>query len=616
VQRSFMHRVRSLVVSALHTAVDALVWIFRPVPSSVKNWLTVLFLGVVLLDIGLAYVYVVPSLENRLVHQKLNDLSGRSYLVYTAIATAANANPDLSYLAGTARVLDTQINARVVVIDPASLTVLTDSRQGLPLSVANYPVVAAAKKSGRVTIGEATIGATRYATAAVPVSVSTGLSSFRGIVLVSTPLTDLDNAVASVEHQILFAGGLALIATLFAGYLASYFIARRLKRIERGALSIASGDLSRPVLPGPPDEIGQLAVTFNMMGGRLREAFSQIEREKENVEVMLYDLAEGVIGVTAAGGIAVANPAAAALLGRALPSGAALADILPPDVAQALVETQADGDDRTIVVEFGARSLEASVYRVAHEAEVRNIVVLRDITEQARLDAARRDFIATASHELKTPLFSLSGFMELIDEGELDADTEKEFLSLMRQQVDRLTDLSLSLLDLSQVDSGAVRLEAGDIDITTLTRAVIAEFRPGAEGRGVSIEVTAPAELAAACDERRVSQVLRALLDNAVKFSPVGGTVTVGLTAETRGDGDGEEVVVTIADEGPGIPPDELDRVFERFFRGNGGSHKSGTGLGLSIARDMVELMGGTLTVRSDRGAGSTFTVRMPRIQG
>jgi signal transduction histidine kinase/HAMP domain-containing protein len=616
VQRSFMHRVRSFVVSALHNAVDAVVWIFRPVPSSVKNWLTVLFLGVVLLDIGLAYVYVVPSLENRLVHQKLNDLSGRSYLVYSAIANAVSAsNPvDLSNMAITASVIDAQINARVVVIDRASLTTLVDSRRGLPMNIANYPVVAAAIKSGRVTIGEATIGATNYATAAVPVS--TELPSFHGIVLVSTPLTDLDRAVASVEHQILFAGGLALIATLFAGYLASYFIARRLKRIERGALSIASGDLSHPVLPGPPDEIGQLAVTFNMMGGRLREAFSQIEREKENVEVMLYDLAEGVIGVTAAGGIAVANPAAAALLGRALPSGAALADILPPDVAQALVETQVDGDDRTIVVEFGARSLEASVYRVAHEAEVRNIVVLRDITEQARLDAARRDFIATASHELKTPLFSLSGFMELIDEGELDADTEKEFLSLMRQQVDRLTDLSLSLLDLSQVDSGAVRLEAGDIDITTLTRAVIAEFRPGAEGRGVSIEVTAPAELAAACDERRVSQVLRALLDNAVKFSPVGGTVTVGLTAETKGDGDGEDIVVTIADEGPGIPPDELDRVFERFFRGNGGSHKSGTGLGLSIARDMVELMGGTLTVRSDRGAGSAFTVRMPRIQG
>ena len=184
----------------------------------------------------------------------------------------------------------------------------------------------------------------------MPVAADYGES--RAIVLVSAPLTDLDSAVASVEHQILLAGGLALIATLFTGYLASYFIARRLKRIERGALSIASGDLSRPVLPGPPDEIGQLAVTFNMMGGRLREAFSQIEREKENVEVMLYDLAEGVIGVTVEGDVAVANPAAAALLGRTLQAGTPLADLLPPDVAEALAETQADGDDRTVVVEL------------------------------------------------------------------------------------------------------------------------------------------------------------------------------------------------------------------------------------------------------------------------
>ena len=612
-QRSLMHRVRSFVVSALRTAADAFVWIFKPVPGSVKNWLTVLFLGVVLLDIALVYVYVVPSLENRLVHQKLNDLSADSFLVANNIKLAIQSSVPNS-LEEAASIIDTRINARIVLIDPATMSIITDSRGGLPISVANYSVVADAKRTNRITIRAATIDGTRYATGAVPVSADYG--AFHAIVLVSAPLTDLDVAVASVEHQILLAGGLALIATLFTGYLASYFIARRLKRIERGALSIASGDLSRPVLPGPPDEIGQLAVTFNMMGGRLREAFSQIEREKENVEVMLYDLAEGVIGVTVEGDVAVANPAAAALLGRTLQAGTPLADLLPSDVAEALAETQADGDDRTIVVELGARSLEASVYQVAHEAEVRDIVVLRDITEQARLDAARRDFIATASHELKTPLFSLSGFMELIDEGGLDTDTEKEFLTLMRQQVDRLTDLSLSLLDLSQVDSGAVRLEAADTDITTLARAAIAEFGPGAESRGVTIKVTAPDELPAACDERRVTQVLRALLDNAVKFSPEGGTVTVGLAAERTAEGNEEDVVVTIADEGPGIPHDELDRVFERFFRGNGGAHKSGTGLGLSIARDIVELMGGTLTVRSTRGAGATFTVRMPRVQG
>ena len=613
-QRSFRHRVRSRLVNSLRAVGDALAWCFSPVPGSVKNWLTVLFLGVVLLDIGLMYMYVVPSLETRLLHQKLNDLSRNSYLVASTIGGVT-----ADQLQNAASFVDTQIDARIVVIgssDVSDMHKLADSRPSLPLNIANYPVVVAAKRTSLVTINEVTINDTLYATMAVPVVISVSDTSVGAIVLVSTPLTDLQRAVQSVQHQILLAGCLALIATLFAGYLASYFIARRLKRIERGALSIASGDLSHPVLPGPPDEIGQLAVTFNMMGGRLREAFSQIEREKENVEVLLYDLAEGVIGVTAGGELAIANPAAATLLGRSLPAGTPLADVLPPDVAQALAETQADSEDRIVVVEYGGRSLEASVYRVGQEAEVRDIVVLRDITEQARLDAARRDFIATASHELKTPLFSLSGFMELIDEGELDPGTEKEFLSLMRQQVDRLTDLSLSLLDLSQVDSGAVRLEAGDIDMTAVTRAVIAEFRPGAETRDVGIEVDAPEALAAACDERRVSQVLRALLDNAVKFSPQGGTVAVGLAVET-GEGNGDdEIVITIADQGPGIPHNELERVFERFFRGNGGAHKSGTGLGLSIARDMVELMGGTLTVRSTRGSGATFTVRMPRIQG
>ena len=512
-----MHRVRSAVANSLRAVGDALAWCFSPVPGSVKNWLTVLFLGVVLLDIGLMYIYVVPSLQSRLLQQKLNDLSRNSALVRQTVRYVP-----ADQLQDTASIIDSRINARVVVIDPSDMQVLANSRQSLPLNVANYPVVVAAKSTGLVTTNEVTIGDTLYAAMAVPV-MSESDTGFGTIVLVSTPLTDLQRAVQSVQRQILLAGGIALIATLFAGYLASYFIARRLKRIERGALSIASGDLSHPVLPGPPDEIGQLAVTFNMMGGRLREAFSQIEREKENVEVMLYDLAEGVIGVTVGGDLAIANPAAATLLGRSLPAGTPLADVLPPDVGQALAETQADSEDRTIVVEYGGRSLEASVYRVGQEAEVRDIVVLRDITEQARLDAARRDFIATASHELKTPLFSLSGFMELIDEGELDPATEKEFLSLMRQQVDRLTDLSLSLLDLSQVDSGAVRLEAGDIDMTAVTRAVIAEFRPGAELRDIGIEVEAPVELAAACDERRVSQVLRALLDNAVKFSPPGG---------------------------------------------------------------------------------------------
>ena len=187
--------------------------------------------------------------------------------------------------------------------------------------------------------------------------------------------------------------------------------------------------------------------------------------------------------------------------------------------------------------------------------------MLRDVTEQAKLDQARREFIATASHELKTPLFSLSGFMELLDEGELDPDTQREFLALMRQQVDRLADLSLSLLDLSQVDSGAVHLEPGEVDVKTIAQAVAAEFQPGA-GQGDRTRRQRARRLLAICDERRLAQVLRALVDNAVKYSPLGGEV--GVDIERTRDG-----VADRARQGPGIAGQELPRVFERFFRGS-----------------------------------------------
>jgi signal transduction histidine kinase len=176
----------------------------------------------------------------------------------------------------------------------------------------------------------------------------------------------------------------------------------------------------------------------------------------------------------------------------------------------------------------------------------------------------------------------------------------------MRQQVDRLTELSLSLLDLSQVDSGAVHLEPVELDLRTVADAMAAEFRPRAEAREVTIAVDGAESQPIVCDERRLDQVLRELLENAVKFSPDGGAVVVSLL------GDGDTATVSVTDEGPGIPKAELDRIFERFFRGREGAERPGTGLGLSIAKELVDLLGGSLVVRSAPGSGSTFSVILP----
>ena len=288
-----------------------------------------------------------------------------------------------------------------------------------------------------------------------------GNGTVAGVVLVIAPLRDVDAAVAAVQRQLFFATVLAMGVSLLLGYLASYFIARRLKRIERSAEAIAGGDLTATVPVTVEDEIGQLAATFNIMAVRLRGAFAQVEYERDRVEVLLNDLSEGVIGLSEEGTVTIANPASAELLDEPVPVGAGLDETFPADVAEAWHESRREDETQAVVFVHGERTLEATTYPVAGAADFTSIVVLRDVTAQARLERARRDLIANASHEFKTPLFSLAGFLELIDEGNVNAEEQREFLQLMRQQVDRLRNLAVSMLDLSTVEAGSIEMQPG-----------------------------------------------------------------------------------------------------------------------------------------------------------
>lgn len=580
---------------------------------SVRNWLTLLFLAVVAIAVLTAYLYIVPPLQDRLVSRKLTELTGGASSLDQRVLLPIDSTgqvvtgPDPT-LQDTAVFFDQQINARVVFVNAANGYTLGDSRRSQPFNVASFPMIADVIKSGRAVAGTTTINGTEFAAVAAPVFYPWENGSRLGaVLLITTSLRDAQTAVQIVKRQLLLATGLGLLVALLTGYLASYFIARRLKRIERSAEAMAAGDLASTVRVRTPDEVGQLGLTFNKMGQKLSEAFSQIEREKEQIEILLDDLSEGVIGVNAEGEVLVANPSSAQLLGRRVPAGASLADVLPGDALQAWQECRENHQDQTVVFDSGERILEATAYPTGEEADVTSIVVLRDVTSQVKLERARRDFVANASHELKTPLFSLSGFMELLSEGDLDPATEREFLTLMKEQVDRLTDLSLSLLDLSQMDSGEVQLHPASVDLAEVAGSVLSEFQRRLADKQLMATVEPQgATTVAWCDEQRVTQVLRALLDNAVKFSPRGGRITIGLGTE------GERASVTVSDEGPGIPPGEIERVFDRFYRGSSNHAKSGTGLGLSIARELVQLMGGTIDAPDTNGSGATFAVTLP----
>ena len=221
----------------------------------------------------------------------------------------------------------------------------------------------------------------------------------------------------------------------------------------------------------------------------------------------------------------------------------------------------------------------------------------------AELDSARKQFIANASHELRTPIFSLGGFVELLEEEDPSPEEREEFVRTMRQQIDRLTKLTADLLDLSQLDAGAIVMRAGDIDLGALAREVTREFGPRADLRGSRLELRTPEQPAMALgDPDRVRQIIRILLDNALTHTPEGTKVTVTTYSVNR------RAELTVSDEGSGIPQRVQNRIFERFYTAD---KAGGSGLGLAIASELAQRMDGRITISSSRRF-TAFTLDLP----
>jgi two-component system OmpR family sensor kinase len=220
----------------------------------------------------------------------------------------------------------------------------------------------------------------------------------------------------------------------------------------------------------------------------------------------------------------------------------------------------------------------------------------------ARLDNARREFIANASHELRTPIFSLGGFVELLDEDEPDPASRAEFVRTMREQVARLTKLAADLLDLSKLDADTLQVNAEQVDLGELARRIAEEFWPAAERHRSSIDVDGDGVAVALADADRVAQIMRILVHNALTHTPEGTSIAI---EAQRVDGVANLVV---SDDGPGIDPEARARVFDRFYTGD---RVSGSGLGLAIARELAQRMNGELGLTSDLGR-TQFTLRLP----
>ncbi|HEY1591534.1 MAG TPA: ATP-binding protein [Solirubrobacteraceae bacterium] len=399
------------------------------------------------------------------------------------------------------------------------------------------------------------------------------------------------------------AGVLAVLAALALITVLVRSLRRPLDELVEATRALAGGDLHARVKPSGPRELRELGTAFNAMGGDLVVAQRQIEQQRRRLEVAIESLGDALI-VTEPGSqeIAAVNPSAARLV-PALTVGDrvdAPDSPLPPLAAAIAGETIVEHDGRTLAVT--AAKLPEDPPAI--------VWTVRDTTERARLERAKSEFAATASHELRSPLTSIKGFIELLHRSpEGMSERQREFVEIILKSTERLTDLVNDLLDVARIEADRVEIVRRPIDLGEAVREVSELIAPRLEDKRQRLSVhVAPAAGLALADPARVRQIVANLITNAHLYTGEGGSIQVAV------EPDRAWVKLVVEDDGVGMSPEQTERIFERFYRGQSGASTPGTGLGLSIVKSLVELQDGRIEVESAPDRGTTFTVLLPAV--
>jgi two-component system, OmpR family, phosphate regulon sensor histidine kinase PhoR len=440
-----------------------------------------------------------------------------------------------------------------------------------------------------------------------------------GVVRASVPMAAIAQALRSLYFRIgLGAVGIALLVAIL-----SLIISRRLTRpledLERGARRFARGDLERK-LPVPTSaELGSLAEAMNHMAAQLEDRIRTLTGQRQEQEAILAGMVEGVLALDTEGRVLTINRAGAEML-EVNPTAVKNLNfqevVRNPELrwfVNRLRSAREPISGEVTMKEDGPRSLQVhgTALRDPEGVVLGTLVVFHDITHLRRLETARRDFAANVSHELKTPITSIKGFVETLLAGALkEPEDAARFLRIIAQQTDRLNEIIDDLLSLSRIEQEAelhqIAFTRGNLKEVLQAAAQVCEAKAAA--KNIGIQVNCPDELRASFNAPLLEQALVNLIDNATKFSPADSSVRV------EAQGAGPEIVIRVQDQGGGIAPEHLDRIFERFYRVDAGRSRKegGTGLGLAIVKHIAQAHGGGVTVASTLGQGSTFSLHLP----
>jgi two-component system phosphate regulon sensor histidine kinase PhoR len=577
------------------------------------------YLVVILLSILIVGIYASTTLKKFYLRKTAEDLEVRAHLIGRDVATSfGNENQtSLNELCG---IIGKETSTRVTLILPTG-EVVGDSDED-PQQMENHagrPEVKAALRGNKGVF-------TRYSDTLQQEMMYVALplekdSEVIGVVRTSVPVSEIDTTLRSIYWKIALAEILLILFAAFASLYITRRISQPIEEMKRGAQRFAEGTFDHKVLVPDSEELGGLAEVLNHMAGQLDEKIRMITEQRNELETILSAMREGVLAVDSEERILTFNQAAGSFLEIDLSSakGHTIQEVIRnADIQRFLSgvltgKGPAEGEIILHGPENKFLQLSGTLLHDSDRKKIGALVVLNDITRMRQLENMRREFVANVSHELKTPITSIKGYVETLKEGALgDKKNVQKFLEIVLKQSDLLNAIVDDLLSLSRIEQDA---ERGEIQLTKenlrrILEAAKVDYELKAREREIKVILNCSNKIVIMANSRLLKQAIGNLLDNAIKYSEPGTAVEVEAARNS------DEVIVKVRDHGGGITPEHLPRLFERFYRVDKGRSRDlgGTGLGLAIVKHIAQAHGGRVTVESTLGKGSVFTLRLPKV--